>query len=86
MSQLIGTAHNVACASESGHPEVALAEVVAKGMATLVDAELIAATRIDRRSLREVAWQLQMPYGTAKRRRQRAEQAVTVLLLQENSG
>ncbi|MFE6446912.1 hypothetical protein [Nocardiopsis dassonvillei] len=86
LSQLTGTAHHVACASESGHPEVALTEVVAKGAVTRVDAELIAATRIDRRSLREVAWQLQMPYGTAKRRRQRAEQAVTALLLQEISG
>lgn len=83
LSQLTGTMANTAHTCTGGHPEIALSKAVAQGVVAPVDAEMIAATRIDRGSLQEVAQMLGLPYSTAKRRRQRAERAVTSWLSQE---
>jgi hypothetical protein len=85
LAQLTGTPVSAAHVDEGGHPEVALLRAVAAGVVTPVEAELIAATRIGRHTLLEVCDQLRVPYSTAKRRRRRAEAAVTAWLREEMS-
>lgn len=86
LPQLVGTVPYIAQKAEGGHPEVPLAEAVAQEVLTQLDAELVAATRIESYSLREVAQQMQLPYGTAKRRRKQAECAVAEWLMRETPG
>ncbi|MBE2997153.1 hypothetical protein IDM40_00335 [Nocardiopsis sp. HNM0947] len=81
--QLTGITSGAAHAPVGGSPEIALAEAVEATSMTSTDAELISATRIGGRSLRETARQLQLPYSTAKRRRRKAENTISELLTQE---
>jgi hypothetical protein len=65
-----------------GHPDLVLAQAVACGAITAVDAELIAATRLELRPLAEVATELHLPYQAARRRRARAEQRLVAAIRQ----
>ncbi|WP_327587002.1 hypothetical protein OHA25_08320 [Nonomuraea sp. NBC_00507] len=56
-----------------GHPDLVLADAVAKGVVSDLDAELIALTRLEKRTLAEAAALLGLSTEGAKKRRQRAE-------------
>ncbi|MCP2337481.1 pilin [Actinomadura rupiterrae] len=55
------------------HPDFVLADAVAQGVVSDLDAELIGRTRLERRTLAEVAAELGLSTEAAKKRRQRAE-------------
>lgn len=56
-----------------GHPDFVLAKVVAAGVISAQDAELIRATRLEQESLAEVAGRLGISYQSCQKRRARAE-------------
>lgn len=56
-----------------GHPDFVLADAVAKGIVSELDAELIGRTRLEDRTLSEVAAELGLTTEAATKRRQRAE-------------
>lgn len=60
----------------AGHPDVLLAEAVAQQIITELEAELIAATRLDGVPLSEYCRRRGLLYCTALKRRQRAETAL----------
>ncbi|MEV6986763.1 hypothetical protein AB0M95_36655 [Sphaerisporangium sp. NPDC051017] len=60
----------------TGHPDVLLAQAVAQGVITKLEAELIAATRLDGVSLSAYCRRRGLLYCTALKRRQRAETAL----------
>jgi hypothetical protein len=86
LAQLTGTCEVRAARETAGHPETPLAALVGAGLITAVEAELIAATRLDGRPLHEIADQLGVAFRTARRRRQRAEKTVVAWLRKEISG
>jgi hypothetical protein len=63
-----------------GHPDLVLADAVAEGVITAAEAELIGATRLEDRTLHEVARSLGLPYETVKKARLRAEQRLVHFL------
>ncbi|WP_240507049.1 hypothetical protein [Thermoactinospora rubra] len=54
-----------------GHPDLVLADAVAKGIISELDAELIGLTRLEKRTLAEAADELGLSAEAAKKRRQR---------------
>ncbi|MFE3452464.1 hypothetical protein ACFXJ8_26435 [Nonomuraea sp. NPDC059194] len=56
-----------------GHPDLVLADAVAKGVVSELDAELIGRTRLEKRTLAEAAAELGLTEEAAKKRRQRCE-------------
>jgi DNA-directed RNA polymerase specialized sigma24 family protein len=63
-----------------GHPDLVLAKVVAAGVISAEDAELIWATRLEHQSLAEAAEGLGISYKTCHKRRARAEAALADFL------
>ncbi|WP_258348981.1 sigma-70 family RNA polymerase sigma factor [Saccharopolyspora gregorii] len=59
--------------ADAGHPDLVLARAVADGVLTPAEADVIAATRLDRRSLRHIAAEGGHSYEVLKKQRQRAE-------------
>ncbi|WP_156365684.1 hypothetical protein [Nocardiopsis sp. NRRL B-16309] len=86
LAQLTGTCEAHTRPEAEGHPETPLAALVRAGLITAVEAELIAATRLDRRPLHEVADRLGVAFRTAQRRRRRAESVAVAWLRKEISG
>jgi hypothetical protein len=66
-----------------GHPDLVLADAIAKGVINAREAELIGGTRIDKQSLKHVAAQLDIPYQTAKWQRRQAEPRLVDAILAE---
>ncbi|MFE3444988.1 hypothetical protein ACFXNW_18305 [Nocardia sp. NPDC059180] len=64
----------------AGHPELALADAVAEGVITVKAAELIAATRLERRSLTVVAAERGGSYKALQQVRRRAERKLATWL------
>lgn len=56
-----------------GHPDLVLADAVAKGVVSELDAELIGITRLEKRTLAEAAAELGLTEEAARKRRQRCE-------------
>lgn len=72
----------VAAARRSGRgPVTVLAEAVAAGVVTLVEADLVARTRLEGDPLSQVATDLRLSYITARRWRSSAEQRLAKALL-----
>jgi DNA-directed RNA polymerase specialized sigma24 family protein len=75
------------CGSDwPGRSPALLAAAVAAGVLSPREVVLIAATRLEGRSVREVAQSLGRPYGAAKKERQRAEAALRRFAGRYNSG
>jgi hypothetical protein len=68
------------------HPEEVLARAIRAGVLTPDDAELVACTRIELRSVSEVARSLGLPRPRLAKRRLRAEARVAELLRREAAG
>lgn len=64
----------------AGHPELVLADAVAEGVITAKAAELIAATRLERRSLTVVAAERRGSYKALQQVRRRAERKLATWL------
>lgn len=79
----VDAASRVANAHQGTNPEVALARVVRAGLVAPADAEVIAATRIERRSLTEVATSLGIPLDRLQKRRLRAEARIASFIARE---
>ena len=62
------------------HPDLVLADAVAKRVLSVETAELIGRTRLEGRTLRAVAEELQVPYSTARRHRREAEERLVSLI------
>jgi DNA-directed RNA polymerase specialized sigma24 family protein len=60
-------------AQSTTHPDLVLAGGVAAGVITAAEAELIAVTRLEHRTLHDLADSLGIPYETVKKARRRAE-------------
>jgi hypothetical protein len=69
-----------------GRSPALLAAAVAAGVLTPREVVLIALTRIEGRTVREVAQSLGRPYGAAKKERQRAEAALRLFVGRYDSG
>jgi DNA-directed RNA polymerase specialized sigma24 family protein len=68
------------------HPEEVLARAVRAGVLTPDDAELIAATRLERRPVSDLALSLGLPRPRLAKRRLRAEARIAELLRREAAG
>ncbi|MFI6326498.1 hypothetical protein ACIBG8_53880 [Nonomuraea sp. NPDC050556] len=64
-----------------GHPDLVLADAVSKGIVSELDAELIGRTRLEQRTLADVAGELGLTVEAAKKRRQRCEPILVDALL-----
>lgn len=62
------------------HPDLVLADAVAKGVLSVETAELIGRTRLEGRTLRAVAEELRVPYATARRHRREGEERLVALI------
>lgn len=62
------------------HPDLVLADAVAKGVLSVKTAELIGRTRLEGRTLRAVAEELEVPYATARRHRREGEERLVALI------
>lgn len=71
----------VVAAHSGGHPDDVLADAVRAGIITSGEADLIAATRLERRPLRLVAAQLGVTANTVWMRRHRAEKRLIAALI-----
>lgn len=75
----------VAGAGRGRGPVSVLAEAVSTGLLTGQEADLVSRTRLEHQSLKQVAGQLGLSYITARRRRQKAEEALTRALVKAES-
>ncbi|WP_306356761.1 MULTISPECIES: hypothetical protein [unclassified Nocardia] len=75
-----GDAQRQVMGQPKGHPELLVHQAVAEGVITAQTAELIAATRIEGRSLWEVAAEIGEPYPRLHQRRRRAERRLEIWL------
>jgi hypothetical protein len=66
--------------SAVGHPDLVLADAVAAGILTGIEAEIIASTRLEHRPLRVVAAAHELPVKTLWMRRDRAEKRLVTAL------
>jgi hypothetical protein len=76
----VNTATAAVVTSTAGHPDLVLADAVAAGVLTAVEAEIIAATRLEHRPLRVVAAAHQVSVNTLWMRRDRAEKRLVAAL------
>ncbi|WP_150236382.1 hypothetical protein [Nocardiopsis quinghaiensis] len=78
-------AHATDQATGGRGPVTVLAEAVAQGVLSPVEADLIARTRLERSTLARVSEELGLTYITARRRRRTAEEKLTAALEEKKS-